>query len=483
MKIQWSAFFTFLALTTLVSCGAEQFGTAAKSTSSTADPLRVYEQSSCSSYTLVKPKVDIIYLIDNTESYYYSSDSLKSAINGTLNQVSSQFDYRIITTTLVNPSQDILENLSNGTDNSEYRVMTNSSDNLPSGVSNNKVISVSELTSFINPLRQAHQERGLFRLKKFMERHAGTGLLRQGAYNLVVLISNSRDSEVERTNSNLVNEPIPGMLTTRYNELTALKNQLNSKDLRLFSITAKSRCKTDQNWIPATHSYQAMSAALHNSSDAFDLCSGSFTDVFASVNASIQQIVIPHVYKFWPITFADNSVNITDFSDIQVFKMSGNGTSNPTLIPQSRYTYSENGNASYQPNKNILVTSDPQEIVTGRRHFIRFNSDTEVTYPDCIQIKSTSRTEVFNYIVLQRPPQVGTMNVIVRGQSIPQSQNGSDGWVYEGYKSVPNIKVYQANGSHLPELPKSGYMIRIIGESYYYKSGDSVQVNYIPSAI
>lgn len=482
MKIRWSALLSVLTLATLVSCGSEQFGTTPQSSASNPDPIRVYEQHSCSSYTLVKPKVDIIYMIDNTESYYYSDAELKNAIAGTINQVSSQFDYRIITTTLVNPTQDLRDTYSNfnsSTDNSDFRFLTNSgTDGLPSAVTNNKVITTSELTSFLTVLRQPHRERGIWRLKKFMERHQASGLLREKAYNLVVLVSNSRDMDLEFVNSDGSTSPVtttPSPFSTRLTELTNIKNSLQSKMLRLFSVTAQSSCR--EGWIPSTHSYVKMSQAF-GAADNFDLCSGGFANLFTDVNSSIQQVVIPHVYRYWPITFADNSTPMTNFTAVQVYKVSGNNA--PQLIPASSYTYEENATLAA---KEILTTTNPSQTVSGKRHFIKFNNGSEVTYPDCIQIKSTSRTEYFGYIVLQRAPQPATIYVTINGRMI--SQSATDGWTYLGNTTVPNIKVTHPNsqGSENPAIPGSGFMIKLNGQNNYYKSGDNVQVNFIPAAI
>jgi uncharacterized cysteine cluster protein YcgN (CxxCxxCC family) len=478
MKIQWSAFFSVLTLATLMGCGAEQFGTTPQSSTSNPDAISSFEQNSCSSYTLVKPKVDIIYMIDNTQSYYYSSQDLKNAISGTLNQVSSQFDYRIITTTLVNPIQDLRDtytNYNSSTDNSDYRILTNSSTALPSAVAGNKVISVSEMTSFITVLDKPHRERGLWRLKEFMKRHKDTGLLRQEAYQLIVMVSNNRDMDVENVSgtSTSINQT---MFDTRLSELNQLRAQLQSKQTRIFSVTAQSACQT--GWIPSTYSYVKMSQAF-GISDNYDLCSGSFASIFSEVNSSIQQVIVPHKYRYWPITFLQNDATVSNYADLKVYKISADSA--PALIPSSSYQYYDNGTGA--PALNTLTTTNPSEVVTGRRHFVKFNTGAEVTYPDCVQIRTTSKTEFFGYVVLQREPKPETIYVTINGSAIPQS--ATDGWTYRGNISVPNIKVTTptSNGSELPAIPRSGFMIQLNGADNYYKSGDNVQVNFIPAAI
>ena len=482
MKIKWSAFISILALATFVGCGSEQFGTTPQSSTQAPDPIKEYQQYSCSDFTLVKPKVDIIYMLDNTQSYYYSSTDIKNAVNGTLNSISSQFDYRIITTTLVNPSHDLIntyQNYNSSEDNSDFRVLTNSETALPSSVASKKVISTSELTSFYNVLEVAHMERGLWRLKKFMDRHIQTGLLRQGAYQLVVIVSNKFDGEVEGINSNSSNYPNDSVFTTRFNQLNSIKTQLQAPEFRLFSVTAKtSGCR--EGWWASTYSYTRMSQAF-NSGDSFDLCSGNISSIFSAVNSTIKQVEIPHVYRFWPVKFVPNDTTSANFVNFEVRKVSSNGTS--TLIPATDYTKFDNGASG--ADKNILTTNypNPVQIVKGVRHFIEFKSGAEVTYPDCVLVKSTSRTEYFGYIKLDRAPQVGTIYVTINGRVI--SQSATNGWTYLGNTTVQNTKVETSdpNDSISPATPATGFILQLNGESNYYKSGDNVQVNFIPSAI
>src|SRR3989338_8669634 len=101
MKIYWSVIHSLL-LATLVSCGSEQFGTTPQSSTSAPDPLRVYEHHSCTNRTLIPPKVDIVYVVDNSGSSFNIQDSVKAAVRNTVNSISQEFDYRVIGTTLLN---------------------------------------------------------------------------------------------------------------------------------------------------------------------------------------------------------------------------------------------------------------------------------------------------------------------------------------------------------------------------------------------
>src|SRR4051812_29300241 len=100
MKMNWSAIFT-LALLLLVGCGKEEFGTTAQNNTSKADPLLDYQQLSCSSFTLIKPKVDILYVVDNSSSTYYVASDIKAAVKKTVDTISLQFDYRVVGTSLL----------------------------------------------------------------------------------------------------------------------------------------------------------------------------------------------------------------------------------------------------------------------------------------------------------------------------------------------------------------------------------------------
>lgn len=469
MKIYWSVINSLL-LATLVSCGGEQFGTTPQSSTSAPDPLRVYEHHSCTNRTLIPPKVDIVYVVDNSGSSFNIQDSVKAAVRNTVNSISQEFDYRVIGTTLLNTPGDT-------TPNDDYRVMTNSNeDALTSEAQTRRVYNPNDLTFFSNPITSFAPERGLGRTLEFLEHHRTTGLLRQGAYHLVVLVSNGRDDEVEYVEGG-VNKSYP-TYSDRFNRFTALKTSLSSQQLRFMAVTAKTSCtgsKTSNlSYIKVANELYAESGATDNNSnrDSYDICTTGLSSLFSAVNSSIKKIVIPHTYRYWPVTFASSTDTRTSFGNVEVYKITGSAA--PQLMPSSSWTWEETPSGS----KNIREPGT--EIVSGH-HFIRFN--TPVSYPDCIQVKSVSRTEYFGYVVLQREPRPETIFVTINGHVIPKSN--TNGWEYRGILTVPNIKVPHPDspGSEIPAIPRSGFMIQLHGTSNYYKSGDNVQVNFIPAAI
>ena len=455
MKIQWSVFYA-LCLFALAGCGSEQFGSAPQTSSSGPNAVSSFSQLSCTSSTLIKPKVDILYVVDNSGSALSMSSAIKTSITNTIGSISQQFDYRVIGTKLIPDT---------ATDY-DYRVMTNSADALPN--SSKKIISSSEMPFFTQPVVGAPKEAGLGRVVNFIN---NTGsLIRNNSHLLIILVSNGRDNQIEVDHDGLASTPTQqnvSLFNTRVTDINSIKMSKSLIELRFMPITAHSDCNGNRS---SLNSYVAMGNAIVNS-EIFDLCSSNVSSIFAQVNSSIQQETIPHQYRYFPMTFAKASDTRNTFGEIKVYKVTGN---NAPVELSSGWSYYES--ASGMENTRELPTVG--EPVSGR-HFIRF--DNLVSYPDCIQIRSVSRTEYFGYIVLPNEPQPATITVRINNVSIPQSS--TNGWTYIG-NTTKNIKMPFPNpGDDQPAVSKSGYMIQLNGSSRYYKSGDSVVVDYLPASL
>ena len=469
MKIYWSAFISIFLLLAMAGCGSEQFGTKPQSTSNQSNPLQVYQQSSCSGHTLIKPNVDILYVVDNSSSNYWISPDVKSGIQKTIDTISTDFDYRVIGTPLLETA--------NG--NQEYQVLPKDASTLPTSIDSSKVLtSSSQFSFFSKPAATNTTEAGLRRIQEFVAAHQSDGLFRQGAYLFVVLISNGRDTEVESVvnkaqvqNAELFNERKTGLLT--------LKTYLNSQQLRLFSLTANTKCSPvrDGYW-SSPESYAAMSKALYESHtglpysanlDHYDLCSQAVvTSVFNEVNATIKQIIVPHTYKYWPITSTDGIID-SQPGKIKVFKSSPN--SGPVEMT-SGWTYLPNPG-----NQNTRILPSVGEP-TGRAHLIEFDSSHYITYPDCISIATSSNVEYFGYISIPKIPKPESVVIKINGNAIPSS-----GWTFmaaEGSQNI-NIKVAHAGYPNTPPVMRQGYMFKLTSD-HYYKSGDNVEVFYVPAS-
>ncbi|HLT21852.1 MAG TPA: hypothetical protein VKZ84_00345 [Bacteriovoracaceae bacterium] len=460
--------FLLSSLLFLFSCGKEQFGTAVQQESKQADSLKSFTQSSCSSFTLIRPKVDIIYIIDNSYSTHYLSAALKTSVKKTLSSISSDFDYRVISTPL----------LSN--DNNNYSVFTNSSEQVP--IPSKIVLTPEALIDPIFANLQSGSEKGLSRAIQFMTAHTNSGLLRNGAYHLMILVSNGRDEEIETALGTSNEETIVNqtLFNQKFDSFKQIRLNLASQQLRLFSATASFACH--EGWRDSRKSYQKMSEELYalsgatdsSTNDTYDLCGTGLQTLFSGVNNSIQKVLQKHEYRYWPISFADSNETTVDLTKLKVYKVSNNSAQ---LMDPSTWTYYKN-ESSTPLNTRELPT--PGEPVSGK-HFIRF--DQRVVYPDCVQVTSTTKTEYFGYITLPRKPIINSIVVKINGIVMPSSK--TNGWSYHNFVTNPiNIKMPYPTADHqYPAVMKSGFMIKLNGEQNYYKSGDSVEVNYQPDAI
>lgn len=472
MRINWSVFLLLLLSLTFIGCGSEQFGTVPKTTSESMDPLSSFGHSSCSTYTLVKPKVDVLYVVDNSSSSYYISSDIKTALRTTVSKLSTEFDFRVIGTPLLETSGG----------NEDFQIMTNSAD-LQGIPSDTRRLSSSENFSFFSNSPISGVERGISRIKNFISYHKNS-LLRNNAYLIIVLVSNGRDEDLENQ-TQLNGETVLNAeaFTNSFNELVGHKYAQSLMQLRLISVTAKSVCSP--GYKTSLKSYVKMSHELYQHSnshdsnltkDSYDLCSSSgIKSIFSAINNSIQQVILPHKYRYWPITFAENNEMVST-DEIKVKKISPNGSA-VTLKRDVDWSYEDKGSAQTVLMRELPTQGEP---IKGR-HFIKFTN--LITYPDCILVTSVSRTEYFGYIVLPQKPKIETVSVRINGQVIPRSMN--NGWSDQtSSPSTRNIKVpYPSAGDENPPIIRTGFMLKLNGSSNYYKSGDSIEVNYVPAGI
>ena len=470
MKTYRSAFLSLLFLATLVGCGNEQFGTGGQSSSSSANPLTTYSHQSCSNFTLIKPKVDVVYVVDNSASSYYLASDIKNALRSTVDTLSSDFDYRVIGTPLIETA--------NG--NNDFQVMTNSADlgGLPS--SPRRIQTSSEFTFFANPGGGGF-ERGLNRVNSFVTAGKSSGLIRNNAHTIIVLISNGRDADIEAQGPYQNGESIYNA-SAFSSALSSLRNKQNAGyQLRFASVTAHSACQS--GWFSSQKSYVQMSKEIYATAgasdqdgdptpDAYDLCAGGFSSVFSSINSSIKQVLIAHGYRYWPITFAENNETVS-LSEIQVTKVSQNG-SRVNLVRDVDWIYRDYVTPMTINTRAVPTSGEP---VNGR-HFIEFTSN--LMYPDCVLVTSVSRTEYFDWVVLPRKPLLPVV-IKVNGVEIPQSALNTS---QVGISQTLNIKApYPTVQDENPTVMRTGFMIQITNPQYYYKSGDNVDTSYTPAGI
>jgi hypothetical protein len=485
MKIKCSVIYLFL-LGCLISCGKEQFGTTPQTNTSQATPVKQFAQDFCAKPTEIAPKVDILYLVDNSLSTYYFPEDIKAAIRNTVTSISQDFDYRLIGTSII-PIDDTPYN--------DYQILTNSQDSLEYG-SSNIIRSVKDLNFFTTKSSKT-SEAGSRRAIDFINNNRY--LFRQNSNLLIILFSNGRDEELEidlpykngETKTNAT------AYQNRITELTKIKTDLNSSQLRFISLTAHTNdCKPPEfysekcdpktstrcGWLSSEKSYVKLSKELYNlagakdapvAQDSYNLCLG-VSNVFAPVNASIKKVVLQNTYRYWPITFAKDTDDCNSFGNINVYKVEDG--SSELIDPSARECYKHTENYAL----NTREPPSPGGEASGKL-FIRFQDSALIKSPTCVRVTSTSRTEYFGYILLNQEPKPETIVLRINGNIIPKSiklnNSWSNGWEYKGRLFNTNIKI------DLPEVKKTGFMLQLHGTSNYYKSGDSVEVNFIAAPL
>lgn len=457
------------------SCSKEEFAGSPKTDSFTANPVQVFQNQTCANSTLVKPPVDVLYLVDNSPSAAFLTDTIKQQLRQTIQLISSEFDYHVLVAPLIPGTSVYGEN--------SLPVLANSGPMLSKGT----LVSFESLNieSFFSGTAGASNEQGFNRVKTVINNYrTGTvPVFRQNAHTIVVLVSNGEDSSVYN-NSNgfrLFSDPL---FTTQFNDLRNLGyTTLNAKQFRFFSVAAHTVC---QSGYKEARAYKQMSGQLYTEAvnrgitadqagratpDSYDLCTNDFANLYTGVNNSIRQEVIDHRYNFWPVTNStDTNINT---NDIQVFKVLASGST--VSIPNAAVNGWQLVPGGVQTRNTRYFPTPAGEPATGI--LISLNGTAEVRYPECMVVRTSSPIEEYQYVVLPTAPIESTIIIRVRGQQIPQGS--VNGWTYEGFRTNQDIKV--PGSSNVPTL-RTGYFIKLNGTSKYV-SGDTVESFYAPAPL
>lgn len=463
-------FCSLFLLLSLIGCGAkEQFGSTPASESTVTNGVGSSEKLACTGSSLVKPPVDILYVVDNSSSTNYIQSNIKSSIQNTINSISSEFDYRVIGTPLISSSM------------TDFQILASNPDAISSTYASNKVSSSGAFNFFQNIA--SGPEAGFSRVISFANFHKN-GILRKDAHTIVVLISNGHDSEVVQQQTGgtytYINDQA---FAAKFNQMNALRATLESTQFRFMSVVAHKStvagCSIDGSLDGSV--YKKMSKDIYSSpssyvsgqigsdnnslQDSYDLCNNGFSSLFTAVNSSIKQVRLTHTYQYWPVTGGGN----LDPSKLQVYKQTD--STSVQLLQGTDWTWlPNNGSVS----SRSLPT--PGETISG--NMIQFLPGKEVVYPACVVIKSTEYTEYFKYAIIARDAVASSIVVRVNGQIVPAT-----GYEYRGLIGTPiNIKVAYNGSPATPEVKKSGYMIEF-KSPHYYKSGDNVEVFYQSAGI
>lgn len=491
--------FLLVVLTFIVSCAEEQFAPPRQNDSTNPSPITVTNTTSCSTgVTEIKPKVDFLFLWDNSSSSVFINSQTKQALNNTIDLVSSRFDYHIMIAPLVSTSSSI---------NNEARLVVEDPTGLNSSAMN-MVVSRESAVSHIDTFTQAvgSYEEGVRRSVSMIKANISNGIFRPNSHVVIVVMSNQDDSSwhnfpvAASDRLAYVNEQSKQLLCLRGNYTPdtgfCTGANLNSLGLRFMSITAFNNSGTSCGgisfWNKGT-TYQEVSKkvylAPYNNGivqndqntrsdgmyDAYDICSqSSFAYIFDGINDSIQGTLLSHMYDYWPVASA--SAAAIDPNEVRVFK---NGIEVPRLFPP--VVNGVNGfsfdNVTQTQNTRYAPTSG--EPFSG--YLVQLYGDSRVSYQDCIRVTTQTPKEFYDHVHMRRKPLEATIVLKINGVTIPQSS--TNGWtLLKTSSGAPqffqsfNIKA----SSGTPEN-RSGYFLQLNGGTSY-SNGDQVEVSYDPAA-
>lgn len=491
----------------LVSCAKEEFAANKGNQSNAISAAASYTNNLCSQHTLIKPKVDILMLWDNSTSSNFIRPETKDSLKKLINNVSDKFDYHVISLPLISNDTNLL--------NEASIVVSDKSSLSPDLQSKAKSKNDEIILAFSKVSGGA--ERGVDRAVNIIQKNSGVdSLFRPQAYTIIVVMSNGDDRSCElstgynqcaggnekeflkKMKEKLLclrgNSEISKETCSSYN----ISTSLDATMLRFISITPQTLCSEGLNKIssrysktstaiyqsPYTNDWPMANDDLRSTPDAYNLCNG-YSNIFDGVNTAIKQTLIKHVYEFWPVA------GINDSLDPDTLRVSRIGADNIAvdLVNNTNFEGTPTSGFKYIGNQNnhstrIYPTSG--EPFTGK--MIQLFSPPESTngahdqviYPECLKITYSEIKKNYGYIYLTNgEPHVSTIEVRLNGNVIPQSS--TDGWEYMGTQFINSLDTSELKIVNFPyDHPvDSGYIIKLNGAAQFTNStGNKVEVYY-----
>ena len=467
--------FTFVLLS---ACGKQRIGV----NKQVQDFHRTWDSNptskeACSSFRYVKPKADFLFLWDNSSSTNHLDATTKVALNNTVMSISQEYDFRILLAPLVTSTPSYVSEMKLVADNPKSLSSTNTRLLIPWDQA------VERLRTF--PIDSRSSEAGLQRAIELIKYGRRSNIFRRDSKMHIVLMSNQDDNSWH--NKNYFQQA--GIDRIKYvkdrmDDFKNLKRTHSFQTLRLHSIV--NACREAPNKV-----YREVSRQLYNLSgasgagahpDSYDICGNSFINVFASINASVQQILVPHKYNFWPVASSSACIEV---DDIQVFK---NNTI--PILPGSSNGFTFKNQVQ---TKDTRYYPDKGEPFSG--YLIQLHGAAEVVHPECLTVKTTKPKDCFDGIALSTRPEEKTIEVYINGLKIdPVTPSNPKGWELlkesgsEKYYQSYNIKADTSNPfcrSISTDCPKrfakeerSGYILKL--RNMVYTNNDHVRVVFDP---
>lgn len=345
-----------LALSVLSACGKTKYQVSNTEANATADQ-----------YLVTKPKVDIIFFQDNSDSVNYGPYSIiKSQMQNFVNNLDHNVDYRFVVLKMLS-KQELYEKIvlakdCNGTQARCYSTSQLGTFNSTNG--NETWINIADSNI-------GSKDYGMSNMTNNISLLNGTGFLRSDASTVVVMLTNGNDHEgsYPETRSD-------GVVVTKFN-YNYISNYVSwftqfrrAGMLKVFPVVSMygGNCYGSSSFQGGAYIEFAnkMNQARSGSAQAFDLCSGDLSNgvvlnaIFSGLKTMVEAIRFDHVAM-------DRKPLV---SSIKVYK-------NGQLLSSSNWTY-----IGYQSNQPTSYYPAPGNNKTG--YFVKLNG---VDYSGKDQIK------------------------------------------------------------------------------------------------
>ncbi len=485
-----------LIILTFISCGKEKFSANKISNKYDTTPTQKldFPGREYSKFTTVKPKVDFLFLWDNSSSTKLISNETRYAMANTINLISENFDYRIILSPLLgdeipNPFW-------------ESYIVSEDSSYVPSNLLSRWTRPGYGAEAIFNLVPKGSLENGITRAFKLTSAGFTNGIFRQGAHMIMIVLSNGDDNSWMADSNYYSGIGQSNYVDDYANKFKTLRDAKSSKTFRFLSVVAHSPCAGSKTGT----TYKAMSAKLFSiqqqsgfpanpqsgSPDSFDFCNmQSFYRLFDGINAAISPENIPYKYNYWPITTNRNWIYDKNPNNVKVTVKDAFGNSIGAL------PYSENDGWSFvdgyqtlniiecpiHPEINCATDVRGKVLVTG--YFIKLNGSARITNPNYLDIFTQTPPEFYGYVKMNFKPWIAagkplseSIRVKINGVQIPEG--GFD--VIEG-RSTRNVKIKSPSDfteDSVNPLIQTGYFLKL-KPAFVFGAGDSIQVDYWPS--
>jgi hypothetical protein len=509
-------YFLFSIILILFSCGKEKFATNRyKEQSKAAETQKLnFPGNEFSKYTTVKPKVDFLFLWDNSSSTKLISTETRYAMANTINLISENFDYRIIISPLLgdeNPSPFW-----------ESYIVSEDSSSVPSSLLSRWRRPGYGAEAIFDLVPKGSLENGITRSYNLTKAGFDSGFFRAGAHMIMIMLSNGDDNSW-MTGSDYYSGIGQSEYINNYAaKFKSLRDSKGSKTFRFLSVVAHSPCAGSKTG----STYKAMSAKLYSyqqqspfpsavpqgsTPDSFDFCSlQSFYRLFDGINAAITPDNIPYTYNYWPITTNESWKYDRNPNNVKVVVKDplGNVLGDPLKYDSTNgYTFAPENPNLKNPNYQTLniiecpihpeikctpvdvngFPPDPKGRVLVTGYFIKLNGSARINNPNFLDVDTQTPPEFYGYVRLKHKPWKDpkksieeSIRVKIDGVSIPSSE-----FKYIDYLENLNIRI---NSDFTPDtvnppLFQTGYFLKSLSKNAVFGAGSTVEVDYYPSGI